>query len=78
MEIQESTREDVAKIYRSYHEALKTMSLKQYGEMMFSINDYVFNGMLPVFKSKTMQSLWEIIKWRIDTEKQEANTMEAQ
>ena len=52
-------------MYRSFHEALKDLSLEEYGAMMYAINAYVLDGEDPVLDG-ILARMWILIKPQLE------------
>jgi hypothetical protein len=52
-------------MYRSFHEALKGLSLQEYGAMMYAINAYVLDGEDPALDG-ILARMWVLIKPQLE------------
>ncbi len=59
---------DTYVFYRSFHEALAELDIKEYGKIMYAINEYALNQNEEKVNALTgiLKSLWTLIKPQID------------
>lgn len=59
---------DTYVFYRSFHEALAELDIKEYGKIMYAINEYALNNKDEKVNALTgvLKSLWILIKPQID------------
>ena len=59
---------DTYVFYRSFHEALAELDIKEYGKIMYAINEYALNNNDEKVGALTgiLKSLWTLIKPQID------------